>query len=184
MDRALDEALVLELAQAPREQPVREARDGLRQLGEVVRALGERPEIAPAQRLPISSTASWKSGQTRAGRPFGRAGARSLANALVAPSMSLAKGRRRRGRTLLRARAAVGYAEQGPVSVGRRSPSSARRTTSFGTPSPPRRPLSMRRREDGRQHLAAGVHGGAAGVAALHLGRGTGSSARCTGPRP
>ena len=44
VDGALDQPGALELAQAAREQPVGEPGDGDRELGEVVRALGERPE--------------------------------------------------------------------------------------------------------------------------------------------
>jgi len=44
VDAALDQAGGLELAQAPREQAVGEARHARRELGEVVRALGQRPE--------------------------------------------------------------------------------------------------------------------------------------------
>ena len=52
--------------------------------------------------------------------------------------------------------------------VGRRSPSRALRTISFGTPSPPGGPVGGRREHRG-EHPAADVNGGAAGVAASHL---------------
>ena len=66
-DLALDQALLLELAQALREQPVGEAGHGLasspKRSGRSVRA----QTIAPVQRLPISSIAAWKCGQTPGG---------------------------------------------------------------------------------------------------------------------
>ena len=69
LDRALDQARGLELAQAPREQPVGEARDaGARARRSSAGASASAQRIAPAQRRPISSIAAWKSGQTDAGR--------------------------------------------------------------------------------------------------------------------
>ena len=58
LDVALDQAFLLELAEAPREEPVGEAGNRPRQLAEAPRALRQAQTIAPVHRLPISSIAA------------------------------------------------------------------------------------------------------------------------------
>ena len=126
--------------------------DGLRQLGEEVGTLGERPDdrARPALADQLHRVMEFGTDARRTAAWPGRS-ALGLRKRWLHPQLSLAKRNpsgfgcaaqrhkapsgaqgTRRG-----SGPGHGHAEQGPVSVGRRAPSSALRTTRSGTPSPP-----------------------------------------------
>ena len=174
VDGALDQPGALELAQPPRQQPVREARDAIGQLGEVVRARRRAPR---GSRRPSGG----RSARSRRGNP-----GRTASRATVAAARSRARARAVRSRPPPCVPDDYANGSAGPASLAaiptisfrlhmgrcpsarayRRAPA---RRSRFGTP----RPLAAagpRRREHRRDHVAVQVDHRPARVAAADVG--------------